>query len=246
MISACVFAVLLEHPGSPIHMTIESSLLRRALAGLAMALTLLAIIFSPLGQRSGAHLNPVITLNYWLLGKVRGSDALAYVCAQFAGGIAGIFASDFMIGFPIRNSAVNYAATVPGSLGPGGAFAGELFISFGMMFAVLFFTNHPRWAYATPFVAATLVALYITFEAPLSGMSMNPARTLASAIGASEWTALWVYFAAPPLGMVLAALIYTARFGRNSVLCAKLHHDNPRRCIFRCAYREQRTRAAAA
>lgn len=88
----------------------------------------------------------------------------------------------------------------------------------------------------TPFFAASLVALYLTIESPLSGMSMNPARTFASAFAAMDWTALWVYFTAPPLAMVTAGWLYRKRHGAHSVLCAKLHHDNDKRCIFRGEY----------
>jgi aquaporin Z len=94
----------------------------------------------------------------------------------------------------------------------------------------------------TGLFAAFLVATYIIVEAPISGMSMNPARTFGSAFSARVWTALWIYFTAPPLGMVLAAEVYLRLRGARSVLCAKLHHQNSQRCIFRCGYT---TRAAA-
>jgi len=81
-----------------------------------------------------------------------------------------------------------------------------------------------------------LVAVYITFEAPISGMSMNPARTFGSAYWAHAWTALWIYFTAPPLGMLLAAELYLRIRGAHRVFCAKLHHHNSARCIFRCNF----------
>ena len=65
-------------------------------------------------------------------------------------------------------------------------------------------------------------------------MSMNPARTLASAVPAGVWTGLWVYFTAPPAGMLLAAEAYLRLSGRRSVRTAKLYHDDRKRCIFRC------------
>jgi aquaporin Z len=76
------------------------------------------------------------------------------------------------------------------------------------------------------------VATFITIEAPLSGMSMNPARTVGSGFWAHDWTAVWVYFTAPPLGMLLAAELYLRRYGRDRIFCAKLHHQNGKRCIF--------------
>jgi major intrinsic protein len=81
-------------------------------------------------------------------------------------------------------------------------------------------------------------AIYISVEAPISGMSMNPARSLASAMAAQAWAPLWIYWAAPPLGMLLAAQVYVTRHGLAQVFCAKLHHDNAKRCIFRCRYAE--------
>jgi aquaporin Z len=84
-----------------------------------------------------------------------------------------------------------------------------------------------------------LIATYITIEAPLSGMSMNPARTFGPALLGHVWNALWVYFTAPPLGMLLAAESYvrlTRWRGAHAIWCAKLYHDTNARCIFRCAY----------
>src|SRR5262245_30626804 len=64
MISACVFVVLLEYPGSPVHQALPDPTLRRVLIGLAMGLTAISIIYSPFGQRSGAHFNPSVTLTF--------------------------------------------------------------------------------------------------------------------------------------------------------------------------------------
>src|SRR5436309_52490 len=79
MLSACIFGVLLGHPGSIVNQAIEDPFLRRALAGIAMGLTAICIIRSPLGRRSGAHINPAVTTSSWLLGKVRTPDAIGYV-----------------------------------------------------------------------------------------------------------------------------------------------------------------------
>jgi aquaporin Z len=77
-----------------------------------------------------------------------------------------------------------------------------------------------------------LVAVYITIEAPISGMSMNPARTFASAVPARHWGDLWIYFTAPVIGMLAAAELYLRTRGAAHIACAKLHHVNTRRCIF--------------
>jgi len=235
MISACVFVTLLEHPLSPLHAAVADPTLRRVLVGVAMGLTAIGLIYSPWGQQSGAHMNPSLTLTYLRLGKIAPADAFAYVLAQFTGGFAGVLVARVALGHAVADAAVNYAATVPGRWGTGLAFLGELIISFGMMAMVLVVSNS-RLARLTGLFAGVLVATYISVEAPLSGMSMNPARTLGSAAHAAQWTALWVYFTAPPLGMLAAAEVYLRLPGAREVWCAKLHHDNDKRCIFRCQY----------
>ena len=236
MIAACLATALLELPASPVRQAIADPVLRRALVGSAMGLTAIALTYSPWGKQSGAHFNPTLTLTFFQLGKVAPADAVFYVLAQFAGGLAGVLVAVAVLGKGIMDPAVGYIVTVPGAPGVGVAFLAEAMIAFGLMVVVLAVSNTPRLARFTGLCAGLLVLTYITFEAPLSGMSMNPARTLGSAIAAQVWTALWVYFTAPPLGMALAAELYSRLKGPNAIRCAKLHHDNDRRCIFRCGY----------
>jgi len=238
MVSACAFGVLFEHPSSPVRQAIPNPAARRILMGGMMGLTAIANIYSPWGQRSGAHLNPSVTFTFFRLRKVDTWDAVFYCAAQFVGAVAGVLVAGAMLmGLP-AHPAVNYVATRPGPNGMALAFAGEVIISFLLMSVVLRVSNSARLTRFTGLFAGLLVAVYISLEAPLSGMSMNPARTFGSAVAANAWDSLWIYFTAPPLGMLLAAEIYL-RFGaRHKVFCAKLHHHNNKRCIFRCNYRE--------
>src|SRR5262245_54767656 len=231
MLSAGSFGVLLEHPSSPVHRALADPALRRALMGCAMGLTAIALVYSPLGKRSGAHMNPAVTLSFLGLGKVAPRDALFYVLAQFTGGALGLLACARIYGGRLADPHVNYVATLPGEHGIPVAFAAELAISFLLMSVVLRVSSRPSLARYTGLFAGTLVALYITFEAPLSGMSMNPARSFGSALLAHAWSAYWIYLVAPLAGMSLAALLHSrSRHARAS--CAKLHHQNPYRCIF--------------
>jgi aquaporin Z len=215
-------------------------MLRRIPMGLAVGLTAVALVYSPWGQRSGAHFNPAVTLTFWRLGKVGGRDAASYVAAQFAGAAAGVAAAAALLRPGLGHPAVNYAATVPGPAGVGAAFAAEALMTLLLMTVVLHVSNRPGANRFTGLCAGALVATYIVLAAPLSGMSLNPARTVGSAVHSHVWTALWVYFAAPLLGMLAAAQLYVATRGRSAVACAKLHHDNARRCIFRCQYGDRR------
>lgn len=231
MISACTFAVVLDHPASPVRQAIPDVFVRRVLTGIAMGSTAIALIYSPWGKQSGAHFNPAVTLTFFRLGKVKGWDASFYVIAQFIGGAIGVLLAALALSHWIGDPAVNYAATVPGSYGVTAAFIAEVAISFVLMSVILRVSGSSA-AVRTGLFAGALVATYIVLEAPISGMSMNPARTLGSALGARTWTALWLYFVAPPVGMLLAAEVYTRLRGRSAVKCAKLHHQNNKRCIF--------------
>jgi len=237
MISACAFAALLEHPGSPVREALPDAFLRRALMGLAMGATAVAIIYSPWGKRSGAHVNPATTLTFLRLGKVEAPDALFYAVAQFGGAVAGCLAAGLLLSGLVRHPAVNFAVTLPGARGIASAFAAEAVITFILMSVVLVVSNDPRTNRFTGLAAGACVALFIAFEAPISGMSMNPARTFGSAAAAMRWDHLWIYFVAPPIGMLAAAELRVRLSGAGSVLCAKLHHENHERCIFRCNYR---------
>lgn len=239
MVSACVFALALEHPDSPVHQALrEMPVARRAIMGAAMGLTALTLITSRWGQRSGAHMNPAVTLTFLTLGKVGFLDAFFYVLFQFLGGTLGVLLARAVIGTALQHSSVHYVATVPGLAGSTVAFAAEFAISLLMMSTVLWTSNSRSLNRYTPVFAAVLVASFITFEAPLSGMSMNPARTFGSAISAQVWTEIWIYFLAPMSAMITAALIFRALRGGHRVFCAKLHHHNQQPCIFNCRYGE--------
>lgn len=234
MLSACAFVVLLEHPASPVHLVIANGTVRRILIGLAMGLTAIAIIYSPLGKRSGAHFNPSVTFTFYRLGRIEWWDAVFYSLAQFVGGLLGVIASALLLGQLVAHPSVQYAVTVPGMSGVRVAFFAEVLIAFIQMSMVLRVSNTKHLARYTGVFAGLMVAIYISLEAPYSGMSMNPARTFASALPAQVWTALWIYFLAPPLGMLLAAELYVRQHRLHQVFCAKLHHLNDQRCIFRC------------
>ncbi|MGE4092644.1 MAG: MIP/aquaporin family protein [Candidatus Binatia bacterium] len=236
MISACLFVVLLEYPASPVYQALPDPTLRRVLIGIAMGITAISIIYSPFGQRSGAHFNPAVTLTFLRLGKVTRWDAFFYAFAQFIGGTLGVFIAAAFLGMLIADPTVNYAATMPGSGGPWVAFGAEVLIAFLQMSIVLRVSNTKHVARYTGIFAGIMVAIYISIEAPYSGMSMNPARTFASAFPSHIWNAWWVYYTAPLVGMLSAAELYRHQHGLHQVFCAKLHHYNDERCIFRCRF----------
>jgi aquaporin Z len=230
MVSAGVVGVLLGYPGSPLHQALPDPTLRRVIAGLAMGLTAIGLIYSRWGQRSGAHMNPAVTLSFLRLGKVKRWDALFYVVAQFAGGVLGVLLVAAVCRAAFTDPPVAYVATRPGAAGAGVAFLAEVVISAGMMLTILFASGSRRFAPYTGIFAGLLVATYIAIEEPFSGMSMNPARSFASAAPAMLWEGFWIYLLAPVLGMLIATQLH-----RGKARCAKLQHPDDQRCIH-CGY----------
>jgi aquaporin Z len=222
-------------PGSPVPV-VPNGALRRLLTGILFAGGATAVVYSPLGQTSGGHINPAVTLAFWRLGKVSTRDAVIYVVMQFAGAFLGAYAAGVAWGGLTRG--VQYAATVPGDgYSRAGALAAETAITFLLVFLIFVCVNKPKVAPRTGLIAGSLVALLVMIEAPVTGTSLNPARTLGPAILAPNYTGLWIYFAGPVAGALIAVAAFSGQWGRQTV-CAKLYHTEKYPCPFdRCSYR---------
>jgi aquaporin Z len=236
MLSACGFTIILFDPSWLGTRIFPSETVRRTLMAIVMGITAVLIIRSPMGKRSGAHFNPAITLTYLRLGKIIFWDAVFYVLFQFLGGIFGVAVATAIFGANLSNPSINYAVTVPGRYGTVAAFAAELFMAILLMTVVLFLSNRVRLAAYVSYTVGILIALYAFLFAPVSGFSLNPARTTGSAFFAGVWTAGWLYFVAPLLGMLCAAELYPRISSDARVLCAKLHPDPTSPCPFVCTY----------
>ena len=232
MVSACLLTVLFQFPASELREAIPSAFVRRMLTGISMGLTAIALIYSPWGQRSGAHFNPSVTLTFLRLGKIKRFDAIFYVVFQFVGATAGVCFVALALGSRIADHSVQYAATYPGDTGPAIAAMGEFLISFAQMTIVLTVSNHPKLSRLTGLVAGLMVAIYITIESPYSGMSMNPARTFGSALPSGIWHGFLIYVLVPPVAMLTAAQVFVWQRGKSAILCCKLDHSPKRDCIF--------------
>lgn len=201
MFSAGFFDALINYPGLPIRHQLSSALLRRFLVGLSMGLTGFYIFTSPFGRKSGAYINPAITLVRYRLGDIDKTDGIFYILFQFLGGALGMWLVVLLFPHWMRSPDINYIVTVPGPSGTAVAFIMEFLISFLLIIIVLVMEKKERFEKFTPLVVSILITIFITFESPYSGMSMNTARTFASAIVAGQWTAFWLYCIAPTSGM---------------------------------------------
>ena len=208
MVATVWFTLTLEHPDSPVRRKIGSDVARRMLMGLAIGTTVVFIILSPFGLASGSHFNPSVTLAMLSAGRINPWDAIFYVAAQFLGGAAGVAIAAAPFWRASKQEKVDFAATVPGPTGVGVALIAEVVISFVLISTLLVVNAHGAVRPYAAYFAGVLLFLYITLEAPLSGMSMNPARTVASAIFARSLSKTWPYFVAPVPAMLLAAWIF--------------------------------------
>jgi len=208
MMSASFFVILFEHPGLPIRQLIDDVTLRRLLVGLAMGATAVLLIYSGWGKRSGAHMNPAVTLTFLVLNRICLEDAFWYILLQFIGGYLGVAVFKWTLFHYISDPSVNYVATTPGNQGVWLALAMEFILSVIIILVVLISSNSVKAAPYTGYFVGILLVLFITFEAPFSGMSINPARTAGSALAANEWPGWWVYFIGPVSGMLLGGFFY--------------------------------------
>ena len=234
---ACASSALFRHPASPLSHYFEGyGFSQRLAVGLTMGITIVAIVYSPMGKRSGAQINPAVTFTFFRLGKIHAADAFFYILFQFAGGIAGVTVAGLILGSLVSAPEVRFAATEPGAYGIVVAFFAELLISAIIMGTVLYFANHKQIMHKTGLYIGILYAIYITLEQPFSGTSMNPARTLGSVIMTGSWSGSWVYFTAPLIGMLMAGEIFLWTKGKDAIHCAKLYHTTDVRQIVKCGW----------
>ncbi|OON68189.1 MIP/aquaporin family protein [Hymenobacter sp. CRA2] len=228
---ASCFTVLLEHPASPVRQSLAADeLLRRVIMAGLMGLVIVVIIYSPWGQRSGAHINPAVTAAFWHLGKVRTADAVWYVLFQLLGGLLAAQLMKHVVLAPwYGHPAVNYVLTQPPP-GPNGwwlAWLAEFSITFVLMGTTLLMLHSARLKRWTGWVTGVLLAAYIIFETPYSGMSLNPARSLASAVAAGQFHGYWIYLTAPVAATWLATALFRRFYHDHSMVCAILAGCDP-------------------
>lgn len=218
MVCASAFTTALRSPLSPLQQWIKDPFWQLVALGIPMGFVIAAVVYSPWGKKSGAHINPSVTLTFWRLGKIKTADALFYVAAQFLGGAVAVQLMGLMLGAAYNDKSINHVVTAAGAKGQMGAFIAEFIISFVLMLVVLVFLNSKKLEKFAGVATGVLIALYLFFEEPYSGMSLNPARSFASAFAARDWKDLWIFFVAPSLAMLLAAEVFLWRFRKTENL----------------------------
>ena len=173
-------------------------------AGVALAFGLVVtIVVASTGHIGGAHINPAVTLGFWSVGRFPGRDVLPYVSAQCAGAVLASALLSWLLG-----TAGGVGATTP-MLPLAQSLVVELGYSALLAFVIMGVATDPRAsASAAPFVIGATVFAGALVAGPLTGGSFNPARTLGPAVVGGVWTAHWLYWLAPILGMMAGMRLY--------------------------------------
>jgi aquaporin Z len=209
--------------GSPLLQALPSMALRRSITGFLFGTTGALIALSRLGKESGAHINPVVTLAFWLIGRMRARHAVGYVACQLAGALVGAVP---LLAWGAMGRSVIYGATVPGlAYGATWALLGETVTTFALIFGLFLFLRHRFLRAFTPALFPPLYAIMVWLEAPISGTSTNPARSFGPAAISGDWHGWWIYWLGPLIGTVMAVASFQwAGWDRRMIEAAKIYY----------------------
>jgi len=212
--------IFINGKGSPMLKIIPNAGLRRALSGFLFGTTGCLITISPVGKISGAHINPVVSIAFWLRKTMKFKNMLGFIVAQMAGAVMGSLPLLF---WGEQGKSMQFGATTPSPLDA--AFIGEIWTTFVLIAVILFFTGHDKIKNFTPFMMPIIYCLMVFIESPVSGTSTNPARSFGPAVVSRIWSGYWLYWIAPIIGTLLAVLIFNVGWLKHLKSdVAKLYH----------------------
>jgi aquaporin Z len=206
--------------GSPMAQLIPAVKVRQVITGFLFGSVGASIALSPIGKLSGAHINPAVTMVFWLFRKIEGRLAVTYVLAQLSGAIIGCL--PLLIWGQIGRS-IEFGVTVPGvGYSDKAALLGEVITTFTMVSLLVIFIGFRSIRQFTPYMFPVLYAIMVPLEADISGISTNPARSLGPAVISGQWDGWWIYLIGPVVGALLASLACSLLAKRITI--AKLYH----------------------
>ncbi len=194
--------------GSVVAKLIPSEPARRILTGFMFGSVGCLVTISPVGKISGAHINPAVTLAFWLRGKIKSTTMTGYIISQLIGGVLGTIPLLF---WGKQGESIQYGITLPGDAGLKSAFIGEIIATACLIIYLYIFIGRKSLRNYTPYGIPFLYAILTWAEATFSGCSTNPARSFAPALIAGNFTDHWVYWIAPAVGVIIVSLFFRWR-----------------------------------
>lgn len=212
--------IFINGKGSTIIKLIPDAGTRRAISGFLFGTTGCLITISPVGKISGAHINPVVSIAFWLRKNMQFKNMLGFILAQMTGAALGCLPLLF---WGDEGKSMDFGATIPAPLHA--AFIGEIWTTFVLIAVIIYFTSHDTIKNFTPFMMPIIYCIMVFAEAPVSGTSTNPARSFGPAVVSNIWSGYWLYWVAPVLGMLLAVLLFNVGWLKHLKSdVAKLYH----------------------
>jgi aquaporin Z len=215
--------------GSRMGRIVPNEPLRMALTAFLFGSVGTAIALSRVGRESGAHINPAVTMGFWLIRKLDARAALGYIVAQLVGACLGALP---LLAWGSMGRSVAFGATLPGDgYSTSMVVMGEAATTFALVATLCVFLGFRHLRPYTPFVIPWLYAVMVPLEAHISGTSTNPARTFGPALISGRWDGWWIYWVGPMMGTLVAILVFGSIAKRIEV--AKLYHfESDRRRLF--------------
>lgn len=187
--------------------------------GAVVGALVVGLVLSPLGRRSGAHMNPAISFAMWRFGVIPGAAVAFYTAAQLAGSLLGVLAARCVWGDVAATAPVAYAALRPApDWSAAGLFAAEAATTGVIVLLVGVFAAVGHLTRFTPYMVGVVVCVAITLLGASTGGSANPARQFGPALAAGQFAYLWVYLLAPMLGAAMGTIARDLLLGRRRVL----------------------------
>src|SRR5262245_11766890 len=181
------------------------------LVGVALAHGLVVLTFAyAYGHISGTHINPAVTVGLWVGKQIDAASAVAYIVVQLIGGTLGALVLRFVLG---GTSTGLGATTLAANVSPVQGFVVEAILTFFLVNAIFNTAVSGKAGNAAPVAIGLTLVFCILMGGPLTGASLNPARTVGPAVASGNFGNLWLYFAGPILGAIVAALLYNGLLG---------------------------------
>lgn len=215
--------------GSPLVRLVPNEAVRMVVTALLFGTIGSAIAVSRIGKESGAHINPAVTMAFWMIRKLDMRAAVGYIVAQLLGACVGALP---LLAWGPMGASVSFGATIPGEgYSTAVVVMGEVVTTFGLVATLCTFLGFPHLRRYTPFVIPVLYAVMVPLEAHISGTSTNPARTFGPALISGRWDGWWIYWVGPMAGMLMAILVFSS-LGRRIEVAKLYHFESDRRRLF--------------